>query len=99
MQKMTIKEYAQKHKLSIFNVVKMTRSGELETQTVNENGKDIIFIIVKNENTINIKESQVSDTTEPYSLRKENERLKAEILQLKEEIKELKKIVSFSDRG
>ena len=42
MEKISIKAYAAKHKLSIFNVVKMTKSGQLPTQTVEENGKETI---------------------------------------------------------
>ena len=38
MEKVTIKAYATRHKLSIFNVVKMTKSGQLPTETVLENG-------------------------------------------------------------
>jgi len=45
MQKVTIKAYAVKHKLSIYNVVKMTKSGQVPTQTVVENGKDIVYIL------------------------------------------------------
>ena len=44
MEKLTIKAYATKHKLSIFNVVKMTKSGQLPTQTVEEDGKERVYI-------------------------------------------------------
>lgn len=94
MEKISIKAYAKKHKLSIFNVVKMTKSGQVPTQTVEEDGKSVIYILIDNE-----VEKEVSDTIvheekkEPYSLRKENARLKKEIEKLKEEIDVLKKRV------
>jgi len=92
MYKMTIKEYALKHKLSIFNVVKMTKSGTLATELIKENEKEVLYILLDD-----VKEEQITEQIithsekEPYSLRKENTRLKEEILNLKEEIKELKK--------
>ncbi len=94
MDKISIKAYAKKHKLSIFNVVKMAKSGQIPTETVMENGKDVIYILIDDK-----VEKQVTDfivlegKTEPYSLRKENARLKKEIENLKEEISVLKKRV------
>ena len=41
MQKITIKAYAVKHKLSIFNVMKMVKSGKLKIEIAEENGKEI----------------------------------------------------------
>jgi hypothetical protein len=94
MEKISIKAYAQKHKLSIFNVVKMAKSGEIPTETIEEEGKNVIYILIDD-----VVEKEVSNAivykqkTEPYSLRKENARLKKEIEQLKEEIDRLKKRV------
>ena len=94
MEKITIKGYAAKHKLSIFDVVKMTKSGQLPTETVQENGKDTLYILLENgveervENPTDREESKA-----PYSLKKENERLKREIRELKEEIARLKNSV------
>ena len=41
MEKISIKAYAVKHKLSIFNVVKMTKSGQVPTEIVVENGNPV----------------------------------------------------------
>ena len=91
MEKLSIKAYAKKHKLSIFNVVKMTKSGEVPTETVVENGKDIVYILVDDDVEKKVKNSIVQEENkEPYSLKKENERLKKEIEKLKEEIALLK---------
>jgi len=92
MNKITIKAYAKKHKLSIFNVVKMAKSGQIPIETVMEEGKDVIYILIDE-----LVEEEVSNAivherkSEPYSLRKENIRLKKEIEKLKEEIYSLKK--------
>ena len=94
MDKITIKAYAKKHKLSIFNVVKMTKSGKIPTKIVVEDDKDVIYILIDD-----VIEKEVSDAIvpvekiEPYSLRKENARLKKEIEKLKQEILTLKKRV------
>jgi len=46
MKLLSIKEYAVSHKLSIYNVVKMTKNGQLQTQTEKIEGKDEVFICV-----------------------------------------------------
>ena len=91
MEKLSIKAYAAKHKLSIFNVVKMTKSGQVPTETVVENGKDIVYIVLDDDVEKKIKKSIIQEENkEPYSLKKENARLKKEIEKLKEEIALLK---------
>jgi len=91
MEKLSIKAYAAKHKLSIFNVVKMTKSGQVPTETVVENGKDVVYILLDGDVEKEVKKSIVKEENkEPYSLRKENARLKKEIEKLKEEIALLK---------
>jgi len=94
MDKLTIKAYAKKHKLSIFNVVKMTKSGQLPTETVVEDDKETVYVLIDNDVENAVKKGIVKeDNKEPTSLRKENERLKKEIQKLKEEIAVLKKRV------
>ena len=94
MDKISIKAYAKKHKLSIFNVVKMAKSGQVPTETIVEDGKDVIYVLIDD-----VVEKEVSDAivheekAEPYSLRKENARLKKEIEKLKQEIQRLQKRV------
>jgi len=94
MEKISIKSYAVKHKLSIFNVVKMTKSGQVPTETVVENGKDVVYILIDEDVEKEVQKTIVrNESNEPYSLRKENARLKKEIEKLKEEIAMLKKSV------
>lgn len=91
MEKLSIKAYAARHKLSIFNVVKMTKSGQLPTESVVENGKDVVYILIDDAVEHRVKQSIIKEgNKEPYTLRKENERLKKEIEKLKEEIAVLK---------
>ncbi|GIT98027.1 hypothetical protein [Sulfurovum sp. TSL1] len=91
MEKLSIKSYAAKHKLSIFNVVKMTKSGQVATETVVENGKDVVYILLDDPVEEKVQKSTVKEEiTETYSLRKENARLKKEIEKLKKEITQLK---------
>ena len=89
-----MKAYAVKHKLSLFNVVKMTKSGNIPTETVMENGKDVVYILIDEAVEKEVSEAIVPTKNKaPYTLRKENERLKKEIEKLKEEIILLKKRV------
>ncbi|EIF51480.1 hypothetical protein [Sulfurovum sp. AR] len=91
MEKLTIKAYAVKHKLSMFDVVKMTKSGQVATETVVENGKDVVYILLDDTVEKTVQKSTVKEENkEPYSLRKENARLKKEIEKLKKEIAQLK---------
>jgi len=95
MEKLSIKAYAKRHKLSLFNVVKMTKSGQVPTETVVENGKDVVYILldddIEKDVEKKVKNSIVQEENkEAYSLRKENARLKKEIEKLKEEIAILK---------
>ena len=91
MEKLTIKAYAVRHKLSIFNVVKMTQSGQLPTETVVEDEKETVYILVDKMVEDEVKKSTMkAGSKAPYSLRKENEQLKKEIETLKEEIARLK---------
>ena len=94
MEKVSMKAYAVKHKLSLFNVVKMVKSGQIPTETVVENGKDLVYILIDEAVEKEVAQAIVlAQNKEPYSLRKENERLKKEIEKLKEEIISLKKRV------
>jgi len=83
MEKLTIREYATKHKLSTFNVVKMTRSGELKIETVEKDGKEVLLICIDE-----VIEKEVSKKIEKKhesrALRAENMMLKKEIMRLKE---------------
>lgn len=91
MEKITLKAYAVKHKLSLFNVVKMAKSGQVPTETVVEDGKDVVYILIDEEVEKSVTQTiQSVKNKEPYSMRKENERLKKEVEKLQKEIELLK---------
>lgn len=91
MERITIKTYAIKHKLSMFNVVKMIKSGQIPTENVLEKGKDVVYVVIDKdiEDKI-IKAVAPKEKRESYGLRKENALLKKEIEKLKLEIVTLK---------
>lgn len=91
MEKITLKAYALKHKLSLFNVVKMVKSGEMLSETVKENDKDVLYIVVDETIKTGSENVEVKEKmNESYRLKKENLRLKQEIIELQAKIAALK---------
>jgi len=94
MQKVTIKTYAVSHKLSIFNVMKMVKSGELLSESVEESGKEIIYILLDEAIEEKIKSKIVPlNDKEDAQLRLEVIALKKELKLMKEEINTIKKMI------
>ena len=92
MQKLTIKAYAVKHKLSIFNVMKMVKSGKLKTEIVEENEKEITYILLDETIEKEIESSIVPvEKQEEFTLREIVKVLQKEVKLLREEIEVLKK--------
>ncbi len=93
MEKVTIKAYAVKHKLSIFNVMKMVKSGKLKTIEETEHGKEVSYIILEPEVEKEVKASIVPLTErESATIHKELRELRAELRELKKEIDSLKQL-------
>ena len=92
MEKITIKAYAVKHKLSIFNVMKMVKSGKLKSTTIEENGKEHTYIILDDTIEEEVKKTIVpSDEKDIKRLNEEVRLLKHEVAKLREEIAQLSK--------
>jgi len=92
MQKITIKAYAVKHKLSIFNVMKMVKSGKLKTEIVEENEKEVTYILLDEAIEKEIQNSIVPiEEQEELTLREIVKVLQKEVKLLREEIEVLKK--------
>jgi len=90
MEKLTIREYATKHKLSTFNVMKMTKSGELKTEIITKDGKETVLIMIDAE----VEEKVILEVEKkhaPKSLKVENMLLKKEIVRLKEALEKCQK--------
>jgi len=92
MQKVTIKTYAVSHKLSIFNVMKMVKSGKLKSEIIEEDGKEITYILLDEKIEDEIKEGIVTvEKISQAKLQEEMKILKKEVELLRAEIEELKK--------
>jgi len=92
MKKITIKEYAVKRKLSIFNVMKMVKSGKLKSQTIKENGKEILYILYDEDSEKEISSQIVKHSLKvDVTIKDELQTLKQEVKLLREELDKLKK--------
>ncbi len=87
MHRMTIKQYAQRHKISIFQTIKKVRNGELESETVEENGKEVVYILCDDGTEEKRIESSVSTES---TLRERVEKLEEEVRMLRRELDTLK---------
>jgi len=91
MEKVTIKAYAVKHKLSIFNVVKMLKSKKLKTVVEEEDGKEITYIVLDEKIEKEIKKKIIPSSEKvKCTIEDEIKLLKAEVKLLKLEIEKLK---------
>ena len=92
MKKLTIKTYAVQHKLSIFNVMKMVRSGKLKTEIIEENEKEMTYILLDEAIEKEINDGIVPiENQEELTLRERVRALQKEVKLLREEIEVLKK--------
>ena len=90
MEKLTIKTYAKRHKLSIFNVMKMVREGSVKSETKSEEGKEVIYILEDKDQEKSVDSQITKYEKTPKSLEKEVELLKRELNALKKEVEILK---------
>ena len=94
MNKVTIKAYAVSHKLSIFNVMKMIKSGKLKSDVVEENGKEVTYILLDDEIEKEVrskiipmnKKDEVSITEMLKELQKEVKSLREELEVIKQKV-------------
>ncbi len=91
MKKMTIKLYAIKHRLSLFSVMKMVKSDKVESEAVQENGREVIYILIDEDREKNIKNSIVPIKEEELTLDQMVKVLQKEVKFLREEIENLQK--------
>jgi len=92
MQKVTIKAYAISHKLSIFNVMKMVKSGKLKSEMVEEEGREVTYILLDDKIEDEIKEGIVAvEKVGEAKLQEEMKMLTNEVQLLRAEIEALKK--------
>ena len=92
MQKVTIKAYAVKHKLSIFNVMKMVKAGKLKTDVEDVNGKEVTYIVIDEAIESEIEKGIVTiEKKGDLKLQEEMKMLGKEVSLLRAEIEALKK--------
>ncbi len=91
MQRLSLREYAKKHKLSFFNVLKMVKGGDVKSETVVENDKEIIYILIDEKIEKEIEEKILENVTGKLTLQEENSLLKKEIKRLQEALEACQK--------
>ena len=96
MERITIKAYAVKHKLSMFNVMKMVKSGQIKSEVVNEEGREVTYILFDEKSEKEIEEKIVPidmsmDEKNDVSLAEAVRLLRVEVQSLREEVEHLKK--------
>jgi len=84
MEYISLKEYAKRHKISLFNTIKLSKSGKVDTITKTIDGKEQVFI--KADATVNTEENKTKEPT-IAELYKEIEKLKERIKKLEQRLK------------
>ncbi|CAA6816544.1 MAG: Unknown protein [uncultured Sulfurovum sp.] len=87
MKQVTLRAYAQMYKLSYFKVMKMVRNQELKSISVEENGKEVEYVVIDEVQNKKVEEAPLK----PISLKEENKMLKKEVLRLKVELEKCNK--------
>jgi hypothetical protein len=91
MEKVSLREYAKRHKLSYFNVMKMVKNGDVKSEIIKENDKEIPYIIIEDEKEKEIKEKIIETNSKQLTLQEENTLLKKEIARLRVELEKCNK--------
>ncbi|HHD83450.1 MAG TPA: hypothetical protein ENK93_01100 [Campylobacteraceae bacterium] len=82
MERLTARQYAKKHKISIYNAIKLARTGQVKSETVEENGKEVLYILEDY-----AKSGPADDeVTTPQTPEEEIALLRARIKKLEEEL-------------
>lgn len=89
---MTIKAYAVKNKLSIFNVMKMVKSGKVKSEVFQEKGREVTYILYDEESEKEIREQIVPiEKKQDLQMAEAFNMLKREVQALRAEVELLKK--------
>ena len=91
MKKVTIKAYAVSHKLSIFNVMKMIKSGKLKSEVIEENAKEVTYILLEEETEKEVRNNIIPfDQKDEASITEMIKKLQKEVKILREELEVIK---------
>jgi len=91
MKRVSLREYSKLHKLSYFNVMKMVKGGDVKSEIVHENGKDVAYILIDELQEKKVSEATIETSAQKLSLKDENMLLKKEIERLKIELEKCNK--------
>ncbi len=91
MKKVTLREYANLHKLSYFNVMKMEKNGDIKSVIEEVEGKEITYVLIDELEEQKVSEKIIEGSTKSLSLLEENKCLKQEIIRLKEALEKCNK--------
>ncbi len=91
MEKVTLREYAKRHKLSYFNVMKMAKNGDVKSVVEVEEGKEITYVLIDEEQEKKVSENIIESSAKTLTLAEENKLLKQEIIRLKEALEKCNK--------
>ena len=91
MKKVTLREYANLHKLSYFNVMKMEKNGDIKSVIEEVEGKEITYVLIDELEEQKVSEKIIEGSTKSLTLLEENKRLKEEIIRLKEALEKCNK--------
>jgi predicted cupin superfamily sugar epimerase len=91
MKRVSLREYSKLHKLSYFNVMKMVKGGDVKSEIVKEDGKDVAYILIDKVQEKKVSEAIIETSAQKLSLKDENRLLKKEIERLKIELEKCNK--------
>jgi len=91
MKQVTLREYAKLHKLSYFNVMKMVKNGDVKSEIVIENEKEVAYVLIDEAQEKKVSESIIETSSQKLTLKEENTLLKKEIKRLKAELERCQK--------
>ena len=91
MKKLTLRAYAKLHKLSYFNVMKMAKNGDVKSVIEEVDGKEVQYVVVEEEQEKRVSENIIETSAQKLTLQEENKLLKKEIERLKAELEKCNK--------
>jgi uncharacterized small protein (DUF1192 family) len=91
MKKVSLREYAKLHKLSYFNVMKMVKGGDVKSVTEIIDDKEVQFVLLEEEQEKRVSENIIETSAQKLTLKEENVLLKKEIERLKAELEKCNK--------
>ena len=90
MERVSVREYARRRKLSIFQVIRKINRGELKSESVEENGIKVQYVLIDDSSDDNDLPAKEEFSPESHA---EQSSLSDEIALLRRRVEELEKII------